>query len=79
MTVGCALALIGFGMYSAVRLRQSQANGKRAPGASEEDPTPNPAGVKSSPLAAEMEPLVAKSSSMQKLDVKATAGRPAEP
>ncbi len=77
MTVGCALALLGFGMYSAERLRQSQAGAKRAPAPTEEDPAPKAPGVKGSPLAAEMEPLVAKQSSMHQLDVKATAGRAA--
>lgn len=72
MTIGCLLALTGFGLYSAVRLQQSQAASaaKRPP--SEENPNPAPKG---SPLAAEMEPLVAKQSSLHQLEVKAAAGR----
>ncbi|KAK9832050.1 hypothetical protein WJX81_002190 [Elliptochloris bilobata] len=74
MTVGCALALIGFGLYSAVRLRQSQAAPPPKRPASEEDPNPLP---KSSSLSAEMEPLVAKQSSLHQLELKAAAGRTA--
>ena len=75
MTIGCLLALTGFGLYSAVRLQQSQAASAAAKRpSSEEDPNPIPKG---SPLAAEMEPLVAKQSSLHQLEVKAAAGRTA--
>ena len=75
MTIGCLLALTGFGLYSAVRLQQSQAAAAAAKRpSSEEDPRPVPKG---SPLAAEMEPLVAKQSSLHQLEVKAAAGRTA--
>lgn len=75
MTIGCLLALTGFGLYSAVRLQQAQAASAAAKRpSSEEDPNPVPKG---SPLAAEMEPLVAKQSSLHQLEVKAAAGRTA--
>ena len=68
MTVGCALALIGFGMYSAVRLRQSQtaaaAGAKRPPAEGAE-------------RASEKQPLLARSSSLHQPDAKAAAGRAA--